>query len=120
MSMNWVDALDNLASVGVLDYDAAADLIDKPPRFVGNPEMGSIPPLLPDDVKIKASPNCDIFDTSNNIVQNPSWKKWLFSGISLATIIAIGVGFKRGTSNLKAWGTNTWNYIKSFFTTPAP
>ena len=118
MSLNWVNALDACAAAGVLDYDASADLMDAPARFVGRPTPEQIS-LLPNGTKMKKQPKKDTFEQSSNINRNPRWKKILF-GILLAggTVALIfcrkgkgkGLGKKLGT-----FGANVWNFIKKPF-----
>lgn len=98
MSENWVFHLDNLASAGIIDFDAPAYLLDQPARYVGNPQFeNDLPQLLPDNVKLKEAPKSDEFNSpsNGNIVQPPKWKKWLFGGIVAAGIGALAfAGFK--------------------------
>jgi hypothetical protein len=131
MGSNWVNALDNCAAGGVLDFDAAAWLIDQPERFVGNPKMEGLPPiqqplLLPPGIKMQGQLNEDQFDSKSNLVQNPLWKKILFGALAIggtiAGIIAL-VKFGRGGKTtgsfgetLKNLGESTWNIIKTPFT----
>lgn len=101
MSSNWVNALDNLAAGGVIDFDAPAYLLDKPARYVGHPKFSELPmteiSLLPDGVKLKDLPNVDEFNNSNkNLVVNPSWKKRVFGVLAAAGAITLAVlGFKK-------------------------
>lgn len=90
---NWITPLDACAAGGVLDYDAAAYLIDQPARFVGHPQLESLPStetplLLPPNTKIKGELKEDCFGAPSSLINNPSWKKWLFGGL-----IAGGIGF---------------------------
>lgn len=124
MSMNWVNALDACASGGVINYDAAADIVGAPSRFFGNPNMEQIN-MLPDFTKIKDQPQQDTFDKSSGINQNPTWKKVLF-GILVAggavALLFLGKGKGKiggklnslGTS-LKNFGSTIWNFIKKPF-----
>lgn len=89
MSSDWVTALDGLAAGGVIDFDAAAYLLDRPARYVGNPRFEDLPvvntSLLPKGTKMKGQSKSDGLDYQNgNVVQNPSWKKWAFGGILAA------------------------------------
>jgi len=85
MATNWTSAVDMCAASGILDYDAAADILGQKPRFVGNPILADLPKVdpkyLPADTKIKTSPDRDIFgnpvEDDGNFVQNPTWKKVL-------------------------------------------
>lgn len=131
MSIDWVYALDACASSGVLDYDAAADILGQPPRYVGHPKYNDLPTintaLLPEGTKIKGSPQNDEFNNSSQLVQNPSWKKWLFGGLSLAAIggTVLAVLCKKGKiklpdmskfgSSIKNAGSQVWNFIKKPF-----
>lgn len=128
MSIDWVYPLDVCAANGILDYDAAADILDQPARFVGNPKLQDLPPiniaLLPEGTKMKEQPKSDEFEKPNNdLVKNPGWKKWLFGGLT-ATAVAIGtvaILAKKGKiklpdmTKLKSFGTKVWNFIKKPF-----
>ena len=123
MSLNWINALDACAAGGVIDYDAAAELSGAPSRFVGNPNFEYIPPLLPEDVKIKSQPVKDRYDNSGNVVDNPKWKKNLFIGVSITAILAtvLAVLGKKGKikmpkmQSVKNFGTNISNFFKKLF-----
>ncbi len=121
MSSDWVYPLDMCASAGILDYDAPAFILDQPARYVGNPKFDNIPTtLLPDDVKMKKQPQKDGFDNpSNNVIENPSWKKWLFGGITAAAVIgttlALGKGKLKIPASVKNYGSTVLNYVKKPF-----
>lgn len=126
MSLDWVYPLDACAASGVLDYDAAADLLDQPSRFVGNPRFENLPTintsLLPDGTKMKEGPKTDVFGNPNkNLVENPSWKKWLFGVLTTAAIGAGIFGLSKGKlklpnmTKLKSFGANICNVIKKPF-----
>lgn len=139
MSSNWVSNLDMLAAGGVIDFDAAAYLLDQPSRFVGNPRLENLPlenpSLLPQGTKLKDIPQTDEFNNSSKQpVNNPSWKKWTFGAI-LTGLIAAGVftltkgkikmpkalskiklpDMSKFKTTLKNLGTKTWGYIKQPF-----
>lgn len=146
MSENWVSNLDMLAAGGVIDFDAASYLLDKPARFVGNPKMESLPlenpSLLPDGVKLKDLPSVDEYNgkgNNKNVIENSSWKKWLFGagivGLAGAAIFALTGGkaklsgllssvkgkFKtpsmsKFTTSVKDFGKKVFGYIKKPFT----
>ncbi len=124
MALNWVFALDSLAANGVIDYDAAAYILDQPARFVGNPAMVDLPmtdiSLLPPGTKLKDIPNVDEYENSNKkgLVQPKRWKKWAFASVLLLSAAALvfrkklsGLNMK----NLKSLASTTWNYIKKPF-----
>ncbi len=89
MGSNWVSNLDMLAAGGVIDFDAAAYLLDKPARFVGNPQIEGLPlespALLPEGVKLKDLPQIDEFNSSGQKETKPSklsnWKKLSFGAL---------------------------------------
>ena len=94
---NWVHAMDSLAAGGVIDFDAPAFLLDRNPRYVGNPRLDSLPleyPIYPEgQVSLNNLPPVDEFKKEEkglNLVENPSWKKWLFGGF-IATAIGYGI-----------------------------
>lgn len=139
MSSNWVSNLDMLAAGGVIDFDAAAYLLDQPARFVGNPRLENLPlenpSLLPEGTKLKDLPKTDEFNNSGKkVAENPSWKKWTFGAIA-AAIIAGGIfALSKGKikmpkftskikmpdmtkfkTTMKNIGTKTLGYIKQPF-----
>jgi len=135
MGSNWINALDNCAAGGVLDFDAAAYLLDQPERFVGHPKFEDIPAiqqplLLPPNTKIKGELKEDEFSSQNSkdLVQNPSWKKWLTGGLIVTAIAGITVGILTKTgkikmpdmsslgTSLKNAGTTVLDFIKKPFT----
>lgn len=110
MEPSWITALDNCAAGGVLDYDAAADILGQPERFVGHPKFEDVPAirqplLLPPNTKIKGQLNADEFSAQNSLVQNPSWKKWVFGGLLTGGAIALAVCFKKGKMSIPKWST---------------
>lgn len=129
MGTNWINALDNCAAGGVLDFDAAAWLIDQPQRFVGNPGMESLPPirqplLLPPGIKMKGQLNEDQFSTESGLVKNPVWKKVLFGVLTIGGTIAAALAFKKVELGpicqnigdvFKTAAKGTWNAIKKPF-----
>lgn len=94
---NWITPLDACAAGGVLDYDAAAYLIDQPARFVGHPKFEDMPSteaplLLPPNTKIKGELKEDCFGAPSSLINNPSWKKWLFGGLIVGGIGLLTLG----------------------------
>jgi len=142
MNSDWTYALDMCAAHGIIDYDAAADILGQKPRFVGHPKMSELPSLspmyLPEDTKMKEAPlNDEFVKPDDNLVQNPKWKKVLLGTIAVAgigagiiTLLASKGKIKLPKINLKnikmpdfskmktsvANGAKTvWNYIKKPF-----
>ncbi len=128
MSLDWVYPLDACAASGILDYDAAADILGQPARYVGNPKFKDLPTintsLLPDGTNLKNSPQADEFNNSNrNIVENPGWKKWLFGGLAVGAIAALLLSkgkiklpdMSKITTTLKTAGTKVFDFIKKTF-----
>ena len=128
MGSNWINALDNCAAGGVLDFDAAAWIIDQPQRFVGNPNMESLPPirqplLLPPGIKMQGQLNEDQFNPQSNVVQNPLWKKILFGALAIGGTVAAIFAFKKvkvssfkdACDLFKTISQKTWNAVKSPF-----
>lgn len=97
MEPNWVNALDNLASGGVIDFDAAAFLLDKPARFVGHPDREGLPlgniTYLPDGAKLKDLPKIDTYEKNKDVeyVHNPTWKKVLVGAVVGGGILGLGL-----------------------------
>ncbi len=139
MSSNWVSNLDMLAAGGVIDFDAAAYLLDQPSRFVGNPSLENLPlenpSLLPQGTKLKDLPQTDEFNrSSKQPTDTPAWKKWTFGAI-ITGLLAAGVfaltkgkikmpkvfskiklpGMSKIATTLKNFGTKTLGYIKKPF-----
>ncbi len=132
MSSNWIAALDACAAGGVLDYDAASDILGQPARFVGNPDFNTMPALLPPGTKLQGNPKTDEY-TNSNVVKNPSWKKWTFAAITtalvgggiLARLVSKGKinmpknikmpDMAKLKTHVKNFGTTTLNYLKKPF-----
>jgi len=132
---DWISSLDVCAASGVLNYDAAADILDMPPRFVGNPNYFDTPVidrplLLPPGTKIKGELKEDSFGAPSSLVRNPSWKKWLFGGLVASGILALAFCkkpslpklsvFKKPSSpklltSIKNFIKKIWSYIKKPF-----
>lgn len=133
MSSDWFYPLDALAAGGVIDFDAPAFILDQPARYVGNPRYEEIAnfdntALLPKGTKMKDQPKSDGFGPDDNIVKNPSWKKWLAGGIVGSLVVAAAVGILAKTGKIKlpnmskaknmlcSAGSTAWKYIKMPFT----
>ena len=104
MSSNWIGALDGLAAGGVIDFDAAAFLLDQKPRYIGHPQLERLPlepDLLPPGVKLRDVPQFDEFSKEDNLVQNPAWKKWLFGGVVGSAVAAIALAIATKGKSLK-------------------
>lgn len=120
MSQNWVANIDLLASAGVIDYDGAAFLRNTPPRYIGSPEFRTTPqPLPPTGVSAKAPLGSDTFSTSASkpLMDNPGWKKLLFTFLAGGLLMYGGVRFK-GSKPMKWIGqkfSNSFNRIKKTF-----
>lgn len=128
MSSNWVNALDACASAGIIDYDAPADILGQDARYIGHPKFTELPTvdlaLLPEGTKMKGQPTKDEFNTSGDLVQNPSWKKWAFGGIMAAATIGGVVALLASKGKIKLPKmptsiknplTSVWNFIKKPF-----
>ncbi len=150
MSANWAYNLDLLAQNNVLDFDGAAFVTGQAPRYVGRPAMppspyvGQVPPA-----PALKQPEVDEFKqektklpkqeekNENEIVKNPSWKKWAFGAIALGGIIFAafkaksaynwvkdlfkGKKFKGKKlsnkfkwSNIKDYASKKWDKVKDF------
>ena len=129
--MNWANNLDMLAQNGVLDYDAASYIMGQPPRYVGNPVMPSPfagqPPVAPN----MQQPEIDEFKPSkdkNDIVKNPSWKKWAFALITASAFVFGGWKFKskflpfirKNLLKTKSFIQNNWNKLINVFKKKTP
>lgn len=109
MTENWVYHLDNLASAGIIDFDAPAYLLDKPARYVGNPKFeNDLPSLLPDDVKLKDAPKSDEFDSpgEKDSAKTPNWKKWAIGGVITAGIGALSYALFRNKIKMSKFLSN--------------
>lgn len=127
MTLDWISALDACAANGIIDYDAPADILGQDPRYIGHPDFNKIPMvptnLLPEGTKLPDMPKTDEFvPQSNNLIENPSWKKWLFGiGATVAvggSILAalISKGKIKIPAGVKSLGSKVWNAIKAPFT----
>ena len=127
MGLDWISALDACAANGILDYDAPADILGQQPRYVGHPNFENLPltptALLPEGTKLPEMPKTDEFvPQNNNLIENPSWKKWLFGigatvaigGSILATLISKGK--IKIPAGVKTFSSKIWNAIKAPFT----
>ena len=126
MGLDWISALDACAANGIIDYDAPADILGQNPRYIGHPNFESMPmvptTLLPEGTKLPNAPQSDEFvNNSNNLIENPSWKKWLFG---IGTAVAVGGAIltsliSRGKikipASVKNLGSTVWNAIKAPF-----
>lgn len=163
MTSNWAYNLDLLAQNGVLDFDGAAFVTDQAPRYVGRPCMppspyvGQIPPApalkqpeidefkqqnpVKQEPQNKKIPEYDKDD--ENLIHNPSWKKWAFGALALGGIVfaavkaksigkwiknlftgkifkkfswkKVGNLFKKTGKSIKKFFIKGWNKIKSIF-----
>lgn len=106
MSSNWAYNLDMLAQNGVIDFDGASFVTGQKPRYVGRPSMppspyvGNVPPapalnqLEIDEFK-QEKPKLPQKETADNdIVNNPSWKKWVFGALALGGLALAGYKIK--------------------------
>lgn len=99
MSPAWADNLDMLAQCGALDFDAPSYVTGQSPRYVGSiaytpsPFVGAMP-----KTKNLEQPKVDEFKLDKNnkqdMVSNPSWKKWAFGIIAAGALIFGGIKFK--------------------------
>lgn len=106
MTSDWTYALDMCAAHGILDYDAAADILGQKPRFVGHPKLSELqsgsPMYLPEDTKMKTSPLEDEFvKPDSGYIQNPTWKKVLMGAIATAGIGAAIIAVLTGKGKIK-------------------
>ena len=133
MGSNWISPLEFCAAGGVLDYDAAADILDMPQRFAGNPNVFDTPAvvrplLLPPGTKIKGELKEDCYNTPSNLIQNPSWKKWVFGGLVVLGALALvfrkklpkiselkKLDFSKMGTSVKEFGKKVLSYIKKPF-----
>lgn len=118
MIQNWVADVDLLAANGIIDYDGAAYIHGKPPRYVGNPAFRVVPP--PMGVGMMQPPlTQDTFNPADKpLIENPGWKKLLFTFLAGGLLMYGGIKFK-GSKPMKWMGkqlTNCWDWIKKPFT----
>lgn len=117
MSSNWAYSLDSLAAGGVIDFDATAYILDKPARFVGNPQMEDLPmtdiSLLPEGTKLKDLPPVDSYN-DKSLVQNPGWKKWAFGAIAAAGIGGALYALTKGKLKMPGMKNINMQNIKTF------
>lgn len=119
MDRNWILAMDNLAAGGVIDFDAASYLLDKPARFVGHPDRESIPlgdiNYLPKGIKLKDVPRIDGFEHSEDkpLIHNSTWKKLLVGGVLGLGAIIGGIYANTITKKVKKHGF--YNILKIIY-----
>ncbi len=121
MVSNLPSALDNLASNGIINFDADAYVKGETPRYVGNPGQACLPfeqplPAFPQQGRvpqIPEQPKKDEFVHKKEEKGNPSWKK------ALAFVLVAGaaafLGF-RHREKLGKFAKNMWAKIKSIGT----
>lgn len=95
---------DMLAQNKVLDFDAAAYLMDTAPRYIGNPTGPTAPFVMPNqsnpipDAKLPQQPQIDEFQKQSedklNMPKVASWKKWAFGALAIGTAIFAATKFK--------------------------
>lgn len=111
MSCNWAGNLDMLAQNGVIDFDAASYIMDKSPRYVGNPANPSPFSGQPPTMTNLNQPKIDEFNMNSDkkdVAKPSSWKKWAFGALALGGLIFGGFKLK---SKLIPWAKNTWNKV---------
>lgn len=111
MSCNWAGNLDMLAQNGVIDFDAASYIMDKSPRYVGNPSHPSPFNGQPPTITNLNQPKIDEFNMNSDkkdVAKPSSWKKWAFGALALGGLIFGGFKLK---SKLIPWAKNTWNKV---------
>ena len=111
MSCNWAGNLDMLAQNGVIDFDAASYIMDKSPRYVGNPSHPSPFNGQPPTMTNLNQPKIDEFNMNSDkkdVAKPSSWKKWAFGALALGGLIFGGFKLK---SKLIPWAKNAWNKV---------
>ncbi len=111
MSCNWAGNLDMLAQNGVIDFDAASYIMDKSPRYVGNPSHPSPFNGQPPTMTNLNQPKIDEFNMNGDkkdVAKPSSWKKWAFGALALGGLIFGGFKLK---SKLIPWAKNAWNKV---------
>lgn len=114
MVQNWVADVDLLAANGIIDYDGAAYLHGRPPRYIGNPAF-RVPPPPPGGPAMRPQLTNDTYDKP--LIDNPGWKKLLFTFLAGGVLVFGGMKFKN-SKPIKCVGTqltNAWNWIKKPF-----
>ena len=101
---NVTASLDRLASLGILDYDAAAHIAGTAPRYIGSPTCYVPPTVMTpmDYATFSYNPGCSYF---NNYGQysgcNMPWKT-IFSGVGiLGGIYLLGKLFLAGLTGIQ-------------------
>lgn len=117
MIQNWVADLDLLAANGIIDYDGAAYLHGRTPRYIGNP-MFRVPPPPPGAPTMRPQLDTDTYNPADKpLIDNPGWKKLLFTFLAGGLLVYGGLKFK-GSKPMKWAGTqltSAWNWIKKPF-----
>ena len=118
MVQNWVTDVDLLAANGIIDFDAAAFLHGRPPRYIGNPAF-RVPPPMPNAPVMRPQLDKDTYRPKDKpLIDNPTWKKLLFTFVAGGTLIY--GGYKLKNKKPLKWAkqqlTDGWEQIKKFFT----
>ena len=100
LSPNITSNLDYLASIGVLDYDAAADIAGSRPRYVGHPQHYVNPIVMTpmDSVTFSQSPNGDTY-----VGGRPLWKVLLGGAVALGGLYFGGKLFLNSAQKVKSF-----------------
>lgn len=118
MGTNWINSLDMLADAGVIDYDAPAYIKGTAPRYAGCPDFAC---LTPDGPKYQKELSKDEYEKIDNksFINNPGWKKALFTMLALGGIAYGGFKMKAKIGNaVKKNFTELCNWCKNGFKKP--
>ena len=131
MTSNWAYSLDLLAQNGVLDFDAPSFVMGQNPRYVGRPSLPpspyatGIPPApainqpVIDEFQHQPQKIPKKTEKDNDIIHNPSWKKWTFAALSIGGLALLAFNYKSVAAGVKnGWtkvsGKISWSGIKTF------
>lgn len=111
MALDWISAMDAVASAGIVNYDAPAAILGQPPRYYGHPDFEYAQSL--------SGPGKDVFDPKNDDPVKPAnWKKKLLTGILTGVGLLASYKLLKGKLNmttLKNFGSSVLNLVKKPF-----
>lgn len=122
MSQNWVSNLDMCANYGIIDYDAASFLRNKPPRYMGSPQFKVAPEndhfygKAPYQQPTTENPRNGKIENGRKR-KNPVWKIILFGLVIKGALVFAGYKLrnKKFMQPVVNFTKKAWNFVKKPF-----